>query len=281
MNVLVINPGHGSFWMDGAEYVDRYGKPNPRGRCVRGRVWSFDGRWNMPDDYMGQYETETWPRRLVLKVEDSRMSDPHVHFHDHGGARHAHRHTHADRDAAHAHSSKLGGPPVKLSDLITDRPSRSLRDGLLAVAGRGDVYEKSARIVAVQMSGRFHVETDHGVMTGDAGDWLATNHPDDDSSSDVWPIGAARFAASYRPWVDPQNRAQRAVPARIAELIAELRDPETGRGRNRHESMAITALEDAYLRLLATSLLDDDVAEPDAGRARYPDERYVDEGRPI
>lgn len=50
------------------------------------------------------------------------MSDPHVHFHDHGGARHAHRHTHADRDAAHAHSSKLGGPPVKL-ELLDDAAS--------------------------------------------------------------------------------------------------------------------------------------------------------------
>jgi len=69
MNVLVIEPGHGSVWLTHAAYVDRFGKPNPRGRFVCGDTWVYDGGWNMPDDYRGQYETMRFPRRLILKVE--------------------------------------------------------------------------------------------------------------------------------------------------------------------------------------------------------------------
>jgi hypothetical protein len=69
MNVLVIEPGHGSHWLANAVYVDRYGKPNPRGRFVTGDSWEYDGGWNMPDDYMGQYETYTTYRKFILKVE--------------------------------------------------------------------------------------------------------------------------------------------------------------------------------------------------------------------
>jgi len=69
MNVLVIEPGNGSHWLTHAEYVDRTGKPNPRGRFVTGLAWTYDGGWNMPDDYMGQYEPYTTHRRLIRKVE--------------------------------------------------------------------------------------------------------------------------------------------------------------------------------------------------------------------
>jgi hypothetical protein len=68
VNVLCIEPGHGSSWLSSAEFVDRVGKPNPRGRFVRGDVWTYDGGWNMPDDYHGQYETVTYPRRWILKI---------------------------------------------------------------------------------------------------------------------------------------------------------------------------------------------------------------------
>ena len=71
MNVLVIEPGHGSTWLTDAVYTDRYGKPNPRGRFVTGDVWVYDGGWNMPDDYRGQSEVLTYPRRFILKVEES------------------------------------------------------------------------------------------------------------------------------------------------------------------------------------------------------------------
>ena len=61
----------------------------------------------------------------------------------------------------------------------------------------GKVYRKRARIVAVRMDEDFLVETEHGVMAGEAGDFLATNHPDDDPGSDVWPVSAARMAITY------------------------------------------------------------------------------------
>lgn len=69
MNVLVIEPGHGSHWLMNAIYVDRFGRPNPRGRFVLGDTWEYDGAWNMPDDYMGQYEPYTTYRKLIRKVE--------------------------------------------------------------------------------------------------------------------------------------------------------------------------------------------------------------------
>jgi hypothetical protein len=36
---------------------------------VQGDAWVYDGGWNMPDDYQGQYELMTFPRKLVLKIE--------------------------------------------------------------------------------------------------------------------------------------------------------------------------------------------------------------------
>lgn len=69
MNVLVIEPGHGSMWLTDAYYIDRFGRPNPRGRWVQGSVWVYDGGWNMPDDYRGQTESYAAPRKFILKVE--------------------------------------------------------------------------------------------------------------------------------------------------------------------------------------------------------------------
>ncbi len=69
MNVLVIEPGHGSVWLTNAKYVKRDGTPSNRGRFVSGFAWVYDGGWNMPEDYRGQYELMTFPRRLVLRVE--------------------------------------------------------------------------------------------------------------------------------------------------------------------------------------------------------------------
>ena len=69
MNVLIIWPGHGSEWLTDAVFVDRFGSPNPRGRFVQGSAWDYDGGWNMPDDYRGQYVPITVPRRWILKTE--------------------------------------------------------------------------------------------------------------------------------------------------------------------------------------------------------------------
>lgn len=65
--------------------------------------------------------------------------------------------------------------------------------------GGGQIVRKRARAVAVRLDFPFAVETDHGVMEGEAGDYLVTNHPDDDPTSDIWPVSAARFAATYEP----------------------------------------------------------------------------------
>ena len=75
MEVLVIEPGHGSVWVQNAVYVDRFGKPTSRGRFVTGNVWAYDGGWNMPDDYQGQWESYTTRRRLILKVARPPMTD--------------------------------------------------------------------------------------------------------------------------------------------------------------------------------------------------------------
>jgi hypothetical protein len=69
VTVLVIEPGHGSVWLFNAEFVDRYGRTNPRGRFVTGDVWAYDGGWNMPDDYLGQWESYTTHRRFILKID--------------------------------------------------------------------------------------------------------------------------------------------------------------------------------------------------------------------
>lgn len=63
--------------------------------------------------------------------------------------------------------------------------------------GLGEVARKTARILAISIPHDFVVETDRGVMTGEPGDWLATNHPDDDPGSDLWVISDERFQATY------------------------------------------------------------------------------------
>ena len=63
----------------------------------------------------------------------------------------------------------------------------------------GAPFRKKARILAVQLHFAFTVETDRGVMEGFPGDWLVTNHPDDDPGSDVWTISNARMQSTYEP----------------------------------------------------------------------------------
>jgi hypothetical protein len=66
----------------------------------------------------------------------------------------------------------------------------------------GEAYRKKSRVLAIQMHEPFVVETDRGLMKGVAGDWLVTNHPDDDPGSDLWSISAERMAATYEPAED-------------------------------------------------------------------------------
>lgn len=75
---------------------------------------------------------------------------------------------------------------------------QSDREALL----RGDfgqikTLRKRARIIAVRMDRPFTVETDRGIMTGVPGDFLVTNHPDDDPESDLWTISAERKHMTY------------------------------------------------------------------------------------
>ena len=58
-------------------------------------------------------------------------------------------------------------------------------------------YRKRARVLAVQIVAPFIVETERGWMHGAAGDYLITNHPDDDESSDIWPVSRERFERTY------------------------------------------------------------------------------------
>jgi hypothetical protein len=58
-------------------------------------------------------------------------------------------------------------------------------------------YRKRSRILAVRMTESFTVRTDRGPMEGSAGDWLVTNHPDDDPGSDLWTISDERMMATY------------------------------------------------------------------------------------
>lgn len=60
----------------------------------------------------------------------------------------------------------------------------------------GGVFRKKSRVIAIRIVGPFEVETEHGVVTCHDG-WLATNHPDDDSGSDVWPISDERLRRTY------------------------------------------------------------------------------------
>jgi hypothetical protein len=73
---------------------------------------------------------------------------------------------------------------------------QSERDALLQDTD-ARTFRKTARILAVQQTLPFIVYTDRGPMQGAAGDWLVTNHPDDDPGSDLWTISAERMASTY------------------------------------------------------------------------------------
>lgn len=68
---------------------------------------------------------------------------------------------------------------------------------LYATTGQARVIRKRARAIAVKMDFPFSVVTSQGTMAGEPGDWLVTNHPDDDPGSDIWPVSAERMAATY------------------------------------------------------------------------------------
>lgn len=71
---------------------------------------------------------------------------------------------------------------------------------IAAEEGTAVVARKTARIIARPVPVAFTVETDHGTVSAEAGDYIVTNHPADDaSSSEVWPVSKARFEASYEP----------------------------------------------------------------------------------
>jgi len=63
-------------------------------------------------------------------------------------------------------------------------------------------FRKTARIIAVQMLKPFVVMTDRGPMTGQPGDWLVTNHPDDDPGSDLWTISEERMLSTYEDYTE-------------------------------------------------------------------------------
>lgn len=82
-----------------------------------------------------------------------------------------------------------------MSTLHFNQASRDpLVDGDL---GHAIVIHKKARAVAVRIGEPFDVETSQGTMKGNAGDWLVTNHPDDDPGSDVWVVSRERMDATY------------------------------------------------------------------------------------
>lgn len=68
---------------------------------------------------------------------------------------------------------------------------------LFLISGNLVVARKSARILAKRMDYPFVVETDRGPMRAEAGDWLVTNHPEDDAGSDLWSISDERFRSTY------------------------------------------------------------------------------------
>ena len=66
-------------------------------------------------------------------------------------------------------------------------------------------FRKTARILGMLMTEDFEVETDRGIMQGHAGDWLVTNHPDDDPGSDLWTVSAERVESTFSPCGGTRN----------------------------------------------------------------------------
>jgi hypothetical protein len=97
----------------------------------------------------------------------------------------------ADSTPSKKHPLDDGRTPVIYRQ--EDRPQLL---GALAF-GQAHVFRKTARIIAAQIAGEFTVETDRGPMEGHDGDWLVTNHPEDDPGSDVWVISNERMTATY------------------------------------------------------------------------------------
>lgn len=98
---------------------------------------------------------------------------------------------------------------IDLARYCQDHRERFLAGGLGPEAYPLAIFRKRARIVARQIPWDFVVETDRGPMVGHAGDYLVTNHPDDDSGSDLWTISRERLEATYElvdtietGWVD-------------------------------------------------------------------------------
>ncbi len=92
-----------------------------------------------------------------------------------------------------------------------------------ALVGTQDrqAFRKTARILAFQSPVPFTVETDRGIMRGEAGDWLVTNHPDDDPGSDLWSISDERMRSTYEPAVESSLEDQlKAVLAKLHKVTA-------------------------------------------------------------
>lgn len=70
MNVLVIEPGNGSYWLQGASFVDRIGEPDPNGEYVTGTYWYHEGGPFLPDGGINIPETLTYPRKWILKITE-------------------------------------------------------------------------------------------------------------------------------------------------------------------------------------------------------------------
>lgn len=186
-------------------------------------------------------------------MNDSMGEGQHAHFHEHdGGARHSHVHIDGDTVTAHAHSTlkvTVGAQPVPA---VFGQPYRAvlLRELEYGVDGRAFLMRKVARIIAVRIDRPFLVETDRGPQAGKPGDWIVTNHPDDDSGSDVWSISDERMRATYEA-VPLGETAWDRVIAELKGLVNRA-DELNGADRSpaaRWRNLAISKLEDAVLRL--------------------------------
>lgn len=123
------------------------------------------------------------------------------------------------------------------------------------------IARKRARIVAIKMRTAFVVETDRGDMEGAAGDWLVTNHPDDDPGSDIWSISDERMRNTYDPGPEPGDPDP--APLTVAGMVS-MQDPTVlirdaiatlYPASDRRQSLAITKLEEALLWLTAPTNL--------------------------
>jgi len=92
----------------------------------------------------------------------------------------------------------MGGQVVFTQD---DRPA-------LLGDSNATTHRKTARIIGRRLTEPFLVYTDRGPMQGSPGDWLVTNHPDDDAGSDLWTISAERMANTYVPAPTPHPGEQ-------------------------------------------------------------------------